>query len=117
MHKAERLPDCSQLGNAEKVARGVIASGLDVATPAQKCYMKHMEKSGTGAQRVRRRHKLRAAGLRPMQIWVPDTRAPGFAAECLRQMQNVRDTETLQSRAEDEAWFALSTDAWDDRDK
>ena len=37
----------------------------------------------------RRRDKLRAAGLRPIQIWVPDTRAPGFAEECRRQMQNV----------------------------
>jgi hypothetical protein len=26
-----------------------------------------------------------AAGLRPVQIWVPDTRRPGFAAECHRQ--------------------------------
>jgi hypothetical protein len=33
----------------------------------------------------RRREKLRAAGLRPIQIWVPDTRAPGFAEECERQ--------------------------------
>ena len=33
-------------------------------------------------QRVqKRRDALRAAGLRPVQIWVPDTRAPGFAAE------------------------------------
>jgi hypothetical protein len=28
---------------------------------------------------------LRAAGLRPVQIWVPDTRRPGFAEECRRQ--------------------------------
>lgn len=28
---------------------------------------------------------LRAAGLRPLQIWVPDTRRPGFAEECRRQ--------------------------------
>jgi hypothetical protein len=39
-----------------------------------------------GTMRVRRRReKLRAAGLRPIQIWVPDTRAPGFAEECERQ--------------------------------
>ncbi|MDD5325364.1 MAG: antitoxin MazE family protein [Polaromonas sp.] len=25
------------------------------------------------------------AGLRPVQIWVPDTRRPDFAAECQRQ--------------------------------
>lgn len=31
------------------------------------------------------RAKLRAAGLRPIQIWVPDTSAPGFAVECQRQ--------------------------------
>ena len=28
---------------------------------------------------------LRAAGLRPVQIWVPDTRRTGFADECRRQ--------------------------------
>jgi hypothetical protein len=33
----------------------------------------------------KRRALLRAAGLRPLQIWVPDTRRPGFAEECRRQ--------------------------------
>jgi hypothetical protein len=38
------------------------------------------------AQRVQKhRIALRAAGLRPVQIWVPDTRRVGFAAECRRQ--------------------------------
>jgi hypothetical protein len=36
-----------------------------------------------------RRDRLRAAGLRPIQIWVPDTRAPGFAAEAARQCRLV----------------------------
>jgi hypothetical protein len=37
-------------------------------------------------QRVKkRRDALRAAGLRPVQIWVPDARRPGFAEECRRQ--------------------------------
>ncbi|AEM46879.1 hypothetical protein Acife_0677 [Acidithiobacillus ferrivorans SS3] len=31
------------------------------------------------------RNALRRAGLRPVQIWVPDTRRPGFAEECHRQ--------------------------------
>ncbi len=36
--------------------------------------------------RVRKcRDELRKAGLRPVQIWVPDTRRPGFADECRRQ--------------------------------
>ncbi len=42
------------------------------------------------SERVRKRcDALRAAGLRPIQIWVPDTRRPGFAEECRRQSQIV----------------------------
>ena len=45
-----------------------------------------MAPPATTAQRVeKRRAALRAQGLRPIQIWVPDTRAPGFAEECARQ--------------------------------
>ena len=45
-----------------------------------------MAPPATSAQRVeKRRAVLRAQGLRPVQIWVPDTRAPGFAEECARQ--------------------------------
>ena len=33
----------------------------------------------------KRRETLRASGLRPVQIWVPDARRPGFAEECRRQ--------------------------------
>ncbi len=29
--------------------------------------------------------KMRSAGLRPIQIWVPDVRRKGFAAEVARQ--------------------------------
>lgn len=44
----------------------------------------------TTAERVKKhRDALRAAGLRPVQIWVPDTRLPGFAAECRRQSRSV----------------------------
>ena len=31
------------------------------------------------------RERMRARGLRPIQIWVPDTRKKGFAAEAHRQ--------------------------------
>ena len=31
------------------------------------------------------RDRLRAQGLRPIQIWVPDTRSPEFAKEAKRQ--------------------------------
>ena len=66
----------------------------------------------TRAERVeRRRIKLRESGLRPVQLWVPDTRAPEFAAECQRQSQLIRDAETTVSRAEDDAWEAASLEA------
>ena len=62
-------------------------------------------------QRVRkRREALRASGLRPVQIWVPDTRRPGFDDECRRQSRLVavadaadRETDALL----DEAWKDL----------
>ncbi len=64
------------------------------------------------AERVeRRRAKLRAAGLRPVQIWVPDTRATGFAEECRRQSRLIGDSGIEATRAEDEAWEIASWDA------
>lgn len=64
------------------------------------------------AERVeRRRAKLRAAGLRPIQIWVPDTRAPGFADECRRQSDLIRTSATAAGRAEDDAWEVASWEA------
>ncbi len=64
------------------------------------------------AERVaRRRAKLRAAGLRPVQFWVPDTRSAEFAAECRRQSARIRESERAADRAEDEAWEAASLEA------
>ena len=46
----------------------------------------------TSAERVQKhRSGLRAAGLRPVQIWVPDTRSSGFANECRRQSLSLQD--------------------------
>ncbi|WP_338925619.1 antitoxin MazE family protein [Mycetohabitans endofungorum] len=39
------------------------------------------------------RDALRKAGLRPIQIWVPDTRRPDFAQECRRQSQLVAQAD------------------------
>lgn len=54
-----------------------------------------------GKRVQKRRDALRAAGLRPVQIWVPDTRAPGFAEEYRRQFELVaaadrEDVELMQ---------------------
>ena len=66
-----------------------------------------METVKTGAQRVqRRRDKLRAAGLRPVQ-----TKATGFAEECARQARLVRDSEQNDSQTEEEAWAEASDTA------
>ncbi len=35
------------------------------------------------------RQRMRAAGLRPVQIWVPDSRDPDFAEKCRRQARAV----------------------------
>jgi hypothetical protein len=70
----------------------------------------------TSAERVKRcRDKMRAAGLRPVQIWVPDTRATGFAAECRRQCELIAKAErTDEGRVEAEFWERAGADAWDD---
>lgn len=39
----------------------------------------------TAAKVARHRARLRRQGLRPVQLWVPDTRSPRFAAEARRQ--------------------------------
>ncbi|HQX84297.1 MAG TPA: antitoxin MazE family protein [Aestuariivirga sp.] len=46
-----------------------------------------MAAASINARVQKHRDALRTAGLRPVQIWVPDTRRPDFAAECRRQSQ------------------------------
>ena len=54
------------------------------------------------------RARLRAAGLRPVQIWVPDVRSSKFAAEARRQSEAVARSEHA---VEDEAFIgAISLD-------
>ena len=56
------------------------------------------------------RDRLRAQGLRPVQIWVPDVNAPGFAEEAHRQSLAVANSPT---EAEDQAFVDDLID-WDD---
>jgi hypothetical protein len=52
--------------------------------------------------RVRQhRERLRRRGLRPLQIWVPDVRAPEFIAEAHRQSAVVAASE---GEADDQAF-------------
>jgi Protein of unknown function (DUF3018) len=40
------------------------------------------------------RQRMRAAGLRPVQIWVPDVNAPGFAEACRRQARAIAASDS-----------------------
>ncbi len=64
-------------------------------------------------ERVRdHRARLRAQGLRPIQIWVPDVRSPEFAAEAHRQSLAVAMSEGAE---EDQAFIeAIADGAWDE---
>lgn len=43
------------------------------------------------------RETLRKAGLRPIQIWVPDTRRPDFVQECQRQSRLVAQADSADA--------------------
>lgn len=57
------------------------------------------------------RSRMRKSGLRLVQMWVPDTRAPGFLEECRRQSLAVQKPGQA-ARAEREvlAWLEKVTD-------
>lgn len=56
----------------------------------------------TSREKVRtHRARLRAKGLRPITMWVPDVRAPKFAAEARRQCLLANNS---RSAAADQAW-------------
>jgi hypothetical protein len=73
-------------------------------------------KNRANVQRYRQR--MRAQGLKLLQIWVPDTKAPGFA-EKMREQARAEATwaRTAAGRAEMEFWEAAAADAWGDFDE
>ena len=56
------------------------------------------------------RDRLREQGLRPIQIWVPDTRSPAFRSEAHRQSAAVAASAHAR---EDQAFIDAVTD-WSD---
>lgn len=50
------------------------------------------------------RERLRKQGLRPLQLWVPDMRSEGFAAEAHRQAEIARRSGFAE---EDQAFIDL----------
>jgi hypothetical protein len=61
------------------------------------------------------RDALRMAGLRPVQIWVPDTRRPGFAEECRRQCRLAAQADSADTDLQQFMDDALTdVDGWTD---
>ena len=68
-------------------------------------------KPTSSKDRVRaHRKRLRSQGLRPIQIWVPDVRAPGFADEARRQ---ARAVAASPHAADDQAFIDAISDLGD----
>lgn len=61
----------------------------------------------TSVRVQKHRVALRASGLRPLQIWVPDTRRSGFAEECRRQSMQLQG-DALERETAD--WLAAAAD-------
>ena len=60
-----------------------------------------MTNAAVNARVQKHRDALRRAGLRPVQIWVPDTRRPDFAAECARQTRLARQADAADHQLGD----------------
>jgi len=56
------------------------------------------------------RERLRSQGLRPIQIWVPDVRAPSFRAEAHRQSR----AAAASAHARRDQAFIDAVSEWDD---
>ena len=70
-----------------------------------------MRKTTTAVRKSVQKHRqrMRQAGFRLVQLWVPDTRAKGFAEECRRQSR----AATRNKRVENEVmtWIEAHEDA------
>lgn len=72
-----------------------------------------MARSATGSSRDKvraHRERLRALGLRPVQVWVPDVRLDAFKAEAHRQSLAVAGSAAAM---EDQAFIDAISD-WPD---
>ena len=68
-------------------------------TPWQRAFI--VTASNINARVQKHRAALRASGLRPIQIWVPDTRRPGFNEEIKRQCEIVAEADNADHDLQD----------------
>lgn len=65
----------------------------------------------SSAKRVsKHRQSLRAQGLRPVQLWLPDASAPGFAEACRDWSLALRDHPSERETLD---WIEAATDDGD----
>ena len=57
------------------------------------------------------RQRMRASGLRPVQLWVPDVRAPEFADVARRECEAINATDPQEDIFE---FLEETAAAWDD---
>jgi hypothetical protein len=72
-----------------------------------------MSKAAAARKTVQRyRERMRDSGLRLVQVWLPDTRARGFADECRRQ--SLAAKKVIRSEREAMTWVEAlgDTQGW-----
>jgi hypothetical protein len=69
-----------------------------------------MATTHVNARVQKHRDALRMAGLRPVQLWVPDTRRPDFAKECRRQSRLAAKADAAITKLMDESM--ADVDGW-----
>jgi len=72
-----------------------------------------MTKAAAARKTVQRyRERMRGSGLRLVQVWLPDTRAPGFVEECRRQ--SLAAKRIIRSERDAMAWVEAlgDTEGW-----
>ena len=57
------------------------------------------------------RRRMREQGFRPIQVWVPDTRAANFVAEAHRQSALAAEAA---GHSDDQDWIEAVSVSWDD---
>jgi hypothetical protein len=69
-------------------------------------------KKATRAKVSAHRARMRAQGMRLLQIWVPDTRSPEFAKEARRQMRALAQSS---HEKDDQAFVDSISWFWDNK--
>ncbi|HEX5327523.1 MAG TPA: antitoxin MazE family protein [Acetobacteraceae bacterium] len=106
----------AEFASLRPAKRGDTGKGLDIPHSPGRLHVtyfgelswpRHQSPSPSRTKVRQLRERLRAQGLRPIQIWVPDVRAPSFRSEARRQSLAVA---TSAHAAEDQAFIDAVSD-------